>query len=295
MRRFTLFVLMVMSMVTMQAQTDNADWQDASNENDTVNNDTIPTRDDPYQVVIPYYQYKSPEAAAFRRYGEYAVNEYTGNPNISIPIHTINYKDIEIPITLTYDGTGIKVDQEASWVGLGWNLMVGGCINYVAAGNVDPRNLNSTASNWNQFASQGTPGDINEFTINLVITNNGQTILNEPIHDDLHHGYGETDYFSANFLGQTLLFMYDRTTSQCMIIGNGSDIYKIEATNISNYSNIDNANWKITDGNGTQYYFTPGEVTHGTDFQSIYTSAWYLHQIITPAKKTLALEVGVER
>lgn len=271
-----------MSMVTMQAQTDNADWQDVSNENDTVNNDTIPTRDDPYQVVIPYYQYKSPEAAAFRRYGEYAVNEYTGNPNISIPIHTINYKDIEIPITLTYDGTGIKVDQEASWVGLGWNLMVGGCINYVAAGNVDPRNLNSTASNWNQFASQGTPGDINEFTINLVITNNGQTILNEPIHDDLHHGYGETDYFSANFLGQTLLFMYDRTTSQCMIIGNGSDIYKIEATNISNYSNIDNANWKITDGNGTQYYFTPGEVTHGTDFQSIYTSAWYLHQIITP-------------
>lgn len=247
---------------------------------DSLVDDSIPNRDT-YQVVIPYYQYKSPEAAAFRKYGEYAVNEYTGNPNISIPIYTLSYKDIEIPIILSYDASGIKVDQEASWVGLGWNLMVGGCINYVTAGDVDPRTLNTNASDWEQFASQGN-GDINTFTSNLVIENNGQTSQNYPIRDDLTHGYGETDYFSANFLGQTLLFMYDRSTNQYRIIGNGSDVYKIEDTNHCSYANIDNAEWKITDGNGTQYFFMQGEVTNGTSFQSIYTSAWYLHQIITP-------------
>ena len=248
---------------------------------DTLANDSIPRDRDAYQVEIPYYQYKSPEAAAFRTYGEYAVNEFTGNPNINIPIYTLRYKDIEIPITLTYDASGIKVDQEASWVGLGWNLMVGGCINYVVAGDVDPRTLNTSASDWDQFASQGT-GDINTFTSNLVIYNNGQPSQNYPILDDLMHGYGETDYFSANFLGQTLLFMYDRSTSQYRIIGNGSDVYKIEDTNNCSYANIDNARFKITDGNGIQYYFKQGEVTNGTSFQSIYTSAWYLDQIITP-------------
>lgn len=46
-------------------------------------------------------------------------------------------RDIDIPITLTYDASGIKVDQEATWVGLGWNLNVGGCITLVPAGQVD--------------------------------------------------------------------------------------------------------------------------------------------------------------
>ena len=288
MRRILVLALLTVTTATMQAQTD--DQYDVYLQNDSSGdtdvpdsliNDSIPNDRDTYQVDIPYYQYKSPEAAAFRRYGEYAVNEYTGNPNISVPIHTLSYKDIEIPITLTYDGTGVKVDQEASWVGLGWNLMVGGCINYVAAGDVDPRTLYTSASTWDQFASQGT-GEINTFTSNLVIYNNGMPEQDEPLLDDLTHGYGETDYFSANFLGQTLLFMYDRLTSQYRVIGSGSDVYKIEDTNNCSYANIDNARFKITDGNGIQYYFMQGEVTNGTSFQSIYTSAWYLDQIITP-------------
>lgn len=278
---------MTVTTATMQAQTnDQYDvylQNDSSGDTDVPDsliNDSIPNDRDTYQVDIPYYQYKSPEAAAFRRYGEYAVNEYTGNPNISVPIHTLSYKDIEIPITLTYDGTGVKVDQEASWVGLGWNLMVGGCINYVAAGDVDPRTLNSTASAWEDFVSQGS-GDIYTFMDNIVEISNNQNVL-QPIQDDLLNGYGETDFFSANFLGQSFMFMYDRSNGQYRIIGNGSDVYKIEDTNQCSYANIDNARWKITDGNGTQYYFMKVEMTNGKYFQSLYTSAWYLDQIITP-------------
>ena len=43
MRKFILFVLTVMSMVTMQAQTDNADRQGVST--DTIRLDSIPNRD----------------------------------------------------------------------------------------------------------------------------------------------------------------------------------------------------------------------------------------------------------
>lgn len=94
-------------------------------------------QDDPYSVQMPTFPYKSPEAAAFERYGQYQANEYTGVPDISIPLYELKDRDIDIPITLTYDASGIKVDQEATWVGLGWNLNVGGCITLVPAGQVD--------------------------------------------------------------------------------------------------------------------------------------------------------------
>lgn len=92
---------------------------------------------DDVQESINLDYLRTPEAAAFKKYGEESVNEYTGTADISVPLYTVKCKDIEIPLTLRYDASGIKVEQEASWVGLGWNLMVGGCINYVCAGGHD--------------------------------------------------------------------------------------------------------------------------------------------------------------
>lgn len=92
---------------------------------------------DDIQKAIDHNYLRTPEAAAFKKYGEESVNEYTGTADISVPLYTIKCKDIEIPLVLRYDASGIKVEQEASWVGLGWNLMVGGCINYVCAGGHD--------------------------------------------------------------------------------------------------------------------------------------------------------------
>ena len=245
-----------------------------------------------YEVIAPYYQCKSPEAAAFRKYGEYQVSEYTGSPNISVPLYTIDYKDIQIPIVLTYDASGIKVEQEASWVGLGWNLMAGGCINYVSQGDVDPRQLASTPEKWENFASYGEREDsIYQFSWQTPYKLGNQyfhpgvgTVFQayEYLVEDLYNGYGETDYFSANFLGQSFMFMYDRYTNQYRIIGKSSDVYKIEVVNSCNYQNIDDAKWKITDGHGVQYYFVKGEQTERYGFQSLYTSTWLLESIITP-------------
>lgn len=244
-----------------------------------------------YEVSVPYYQCKSPEAAAFRKYGECQVSEYTGSPNISVPLYTIDYKGIQIPIVLTYDASGIKVEQEASWVGLGWNLMVGGCINYVAQGDVDPRQLACSPEKWESFVSYGErEDDIYHFSWND--SNEMGTWYNDHgvarfqgddnLLGDLDHGYGETDYFSVSFLGQSFLFIYDRYTNQYRIVGKSSDVYQIEDVNHCSYQNIDNAKWKITDGHGVQYYFIKGEQTNCYGYQSIYTSTWLLESVITP-------------
>ena len=70
----------------------------------------------------------SPEASGFARYGQIPVGHYTGTPSVSIPFYTIDVGSLQIPINLSYHASGIKVDDVASWVGLGWVLNAGGCI-----------------------------------------------------------------------------------------------------------------------------------------------------------------------
>lgn len=64
------------------------------------------------------YSPKSPEAAAFDRISTIPVSNYTGSLAFSIPIYTLVSGDISLPISLDYQGNAIRVDQEATWVGL---------------------------------------------------------------------------------------------------------------------------------------------------------------------------------
>jgi hypothetical protein len=70
----------------------------------------------------------APTAAALGEYNDIPVNGYTGLPSIGVPIHQVSYNGITIPIDLSYHANGIKVSEEASWVGLGWSLNAGGVI-----------------------------------------------------------------------------------------------------------------------------------------------------------------------
>ena len=80
----------------------------------------------------------SPNATAFHVYGNTQVNYYTGATNIIIPIWTIKEGELSLPIYLKYTGgNGIKVEEVASWVGLGWSLNYGGAISRVQRGKAD--------------------------------------------------------------------------------------------------------------------------------------------------------------
>lgn len=75
-----------------------------------------------YNNIVKQYTVASPEVYNFEKYSLNPVNYYVGKPQISVPIHTIQSGDIVYPLQLVYDAGGIKVDQLASDVGLGWNL-----------------------------------------------------------------------------------------------------------------------------------------------------------------------------
>jgi hypothetical protein len=76
------------------------------------------------QTIIP----PPPDAAALGKYGNIPVSTYTGVPNINIPLFNVQYRDVNIPVSLSYHSSGVTVEEEASWVGLGWTLNIGGVI-----------------------------------------------------------------------------------------------------------------------------------------------------------------------
>jgi YD repeat-containing protein len=73
----------------------------------------------------------SPEVASLGKFDEMPIGTYTGVPDISIPLYTIEEDGVDIPLVLRYHAGGIHVEQEATWVGLGWDLSVGGSVTQI--------------------------------------------------------------------------------------------------------------------------------------------------------------------
>jgi YD repeat-containing protein len=96
-----------------------------------------------YAIKAAYAQFKmkkvippSPEAANLGKYGNVPVSLFTGTPQISIPLASIGQR-YPLNISLSYNNSGFKPGEPASWVGLGWNLNAGGVITKSVVGNPD--------------------------------------------------------------------------------------------------------------------------------------------------------------
>jgi hypothetical protein len=99
-------------------QTNNVTYNEQDFSSDTVplNNDSEPSSSSP-QTGGP----DQPEVQSFTPVGiSDMVDPFTGDFSYNIPIMDVD----GYPINLAYNG-GANMDQEASWVGLGWNLNPG--------------------------------------------------------------------------------------------------------------------------------------------------------------------------
>lgn len=68
------------------------------------------------------FDLSTPEIKQIQRVKLNSVKEYSGKLDLSIPLFNVKAGNISYPISLNYDSGGIKVNQEASNVGLGWSL-----------------------------------------------------------------------------------------------------------------------------------------------------------------------------
>jgi len=247
----------------------------------------------------------SPEAQSFSKYGNTPVNLYAGTVDVNIPIFTIEGKEFNVPISLTYDASGIKVDQTATWAGLGWNLTVGGMITREVRGMPDdyidanfsyrPYYSDGLFEEY-KYAMDFSPGVmpaeawvryLHFASTTLKPIDQGNVIETQP----------DTYSLSALGLSGTIYINYDSMRAYCM----EHPEWKIEfeSVPVGSLGVLSITEWRITDESGNFFVFDEAESTFVDDNSTYdshrtYNSAWGLTRIESKNKRdTISFQYGV--
>ena len=81
----------------------------------------------------------TPQTSALFKAIAAPVSYYTGQPDVSIPLYTISQDGVTVPITISFNTSGIFVNEEATSLGLGVRLDWGGSIVRNPNGSPDER------------------------------------------------------------------------------------------------------------------------------------------------------------
>ncbi len=248
---------------------------------------------DPKQGAINISLPKTPESAAFENSAKASVNEAMGGMSVSLPLYSVKSEFLEVPISLNYNGNGIKVGQESGWVGLGWDLLAGGRITADIRGCPDYFNPGAPtqAANMSKiFTRLGGQSHVPIFT--FATPNLPSNPPEDPMDDwqtvnnMAQFGTGEPDVYRASFLGQSCSFYFDKITSNLVYDGEKKH-FKITST-LNSFGRI--TSWQIWDTYGIKYFFDDIENTSainaplttilGTEGAG---TAWLLTKIIHPS------------
>jgi hypothetical protein len=213
----------------------------------------------------------SPEAALLGRFGDIQVGYYTGTASISVPLYSLSQSGIEIPITLNYHSSGIKVSDEATWVGLGWSLAPEGMIIQEVRGMPDhlDNNLNQISSEiaYNTFKNRLGPsssgvhysvfqqGPVNKYLCNGMVQgplagDDGISVITS-----LLQGHGQPDIYNYNFYGYSGEFYINPETDEVVLIDKKQDIV-FEKLGFQ-------SGWSATTPDGNVFVFTTVEQAQG--------------------------------
>lgn len=264
------------------------------------------------QFQKPEVNMPSPNAASLGLYGKVPVSQYTGTPSIDIPVYTIKDGSMEVPISLSYHASGVRVNEHPGWVGQNWNLNAGGAITRVVKDIPD------------EFDG-GTITEARGFYFKPEVLAGGdwdsQTKM-ENI-DKLGNVDSEPDEFSFNFLGKSGSFYLDHTGHWKV---RSEDFFKVELLStplldIPNDMNLPDgvphnsfdapsyllqdlltsfSGFVLTASDGTRYEFggTSSALEYSVDFFGISNddwkaTTWNLTKIVSPEGNVISLTYEV--
>ncbi len=203
----------------------------------------------------------SPEVALMGRFGDIPVGHYTGTAEVVIPLYTLKVDNIEIPLALSYHTSGIKVADEATWVGLGWNFMPEGTITQEIRGREEFVSGGDGFSNnggynvfKNHFSTLYAQSQISRFQYGNQGYNTGGVTGGSPsvnddseyIINDLLAGKGQPDIFNYSFYGYSGKFFYNPENSNEILFLESNDDVKFSRNS---------EGWLAKTNKGDKFYF----------------------------------------
>jgi len=199
----------------------------------------------------------SPNQASLGKYQDIPVSHYTGVPQIGIPLYTVTQGQLSHPISLSYHAGGIKAEELASRVGLGWNLNAGGSVSRVVQGYRDDDIL--ARKGYYHFGSQLTS-----------LSNQERSDVANGVRD------GEPDLFSFNCGGYSGRFYFNANKEAVLVPVQDIEISPVVSGSTNNFDGF-----VITTPEGNTHYFgiysgsTAYDVQHPGGGIS-YRSTWHL-------------------
>lgn len=226
--------------------------------------------------VIP----PSPDASSVIRQNFSDVNLYTGKVNYSLPIYTISKNGYSHPLMLNYiGGGGIKVEEAASSVGLGWSLQGSGMISRTIKGIADDYYGGSYIGYMHLPAFDTTVLNLNHPLWSLYETNYSTGRYD-----------GQPDMFSLNAPGLSGEFYINKAKE---VVWNEKTDLKIKLI----FNSYALTGFEVINLAGYTYFFDIPESARSVSLNSGFPterldydiSSWYLSKVTNNVGKTVAL------
>ena len=191
---------------------------------------------------------QTPEMSAIRKVALSSVNYSTGTVDIRIPLFCIECGDLTLPIYLSYNSTGIKVNEPSGWVGQNWTLHAEPILTRRPMGHIDEGGI----CNFDFYKDNTSYAYMRKYLDNNLVSNAD----NMP------------DEYNFTLLEGGGMFMYGKDKE-------GKDRYiclPYDDMDISNTSTI-------IDSQGTRYNYGGGGIDSAMT-PTTYATSWHAHSVI---------------
>ena len=234
------------------------------------------------QIDLPNIIPPSPDASSILAFESTEVDEYSGAVSRQIPIFNFTIGDVGVPISLNYKSGGFKVNESASWIGLGWSLSAGGVLARTVYGIPDDDKQGThLRSGFFEFIIQ------NGVTFEHLTNSSNQDLGRFSQLHDIAVGCADSqpDIFSFNFAGYQGSFHFDWSGN--LVVDSNRDVSVEVLWESGVFSKVIGAKFTVDDG--TIFTFSEAESTKtiAGSFSSClipsqsYHSSWFLTEIST--------------
>jgi hypothetical protein len=224
---------------------------------------------------LPTLLAPSPSVAALMKYEEVPVNNYTGLPDISIPLYSSPSlsKDISLNIALKYHAGSTGVDEKASDVGLGWSLFAGGSITRTVRGLPDEiYDIQNHITGGGKIGVYHTNSTVKNPLTQILSFEQNDGIptladfetLNEFLWNTTERGMYDTEYdlWQFNFMGKSGRFTIRKNpVTNILEIADLNLDCNLKISNIYNPTTFQPTSFLIYDDLGNKYTFDVIEKT----------------------------------
>lgn len=221
---------------------------------------------DPSKQYIPNITTAPPQVASISKVGEIPIDISTGRINYTIPIFEIKEGDFTMPINLSYNYSGLLLDETPGYAGVGWSFNIGGSILHSING-LDDTNREYNKEWVYNYINKLPPYDDYISPTGLTTINNYLENVANGVFD------GEPDKYIVNAGNLNCSFYLDKDNNPIFLKNSN---YKVSGYSYNGFT--------VTDEKGINYIFDILQNTSKSsgEYSSNYISSFLLREINFP-------------